>query len=203
MKAASQPYAHKGAALVIILVLLLVVSLIAVGSYESAMLESRMVASSARIHETLENAEQGLLAGELAVRRITSDEAALDLDNEDAVYPLEGRGAIDPLDTDWSRIPFKASGQDNWALLDSAITLVEDARQRGLEVTTDMYMYNASSTGLNVLLPAWAKDGGHEQTMAFLEDPAQRERMIREVRFHVPPENILALRDEFFRQTRA
>ena len=112
MKAASQPYAHKGAALVIILVLLLVVSLIAVGSYESAMLESRMVASSARIHETLENAEQGLLAGELAVRRITSDEAALDLDNEDAVYPLEGRGAIDPLDTDWSRIPFKASGQE-------------------------------------------------------------------------------------------
>lgn len=86
---------------------------------------------------------------------------------------------------------FKASGQDNWDLLDSAITLVDDARRRGLEVTTDMYMYNASSTGLNVLLPAWAKDGGHEQTMAFLEDPAQRERMIREVRFHVPPENIL------------
>ncbi|WP_088341815.1 N-acyl-D-amino-acid deacylase family protein [Robiginitalea sediminis] len=86
---------------------------------------------------------------------------------------------------------FKASGQDNWDLLDSAITLVDDARRRGLKVTTDMYMYNASSTGLNVLLPAWAKDGGHEQTMAFLEDPAQRERMIREVKFHVPPENIL------------
>ncbi|MDG1572376.1 D-aminoacylase [Robiginitalea sp. M366] len=86
---------------------------------------------------------------------------------------------------------FKASGQDNWDLLDSAITLVEDARARGLHVTTDMYMYNASSTGLNVLLPAWAKDGGHEQTMRYLEDPAARSRMIREVQFHVPPENIL------------
>jgi N-acyl-D-amino-acid deacylase len=86
---------------------------------------------------------------------------------------------------------FKASGQDNWHLLDSAIAKVEAARAEGLHITTDMYMYNASSTGLNVLLPAWAKDGGHSQTMAFLEDPAQKERMIAEVAFHVPPENIL------------
>jgi len=86
---------------------------------------------------------------------------------------------------------FKASGQANWQLLDSAIALVGDARARGLAVTTDMYMYNASSTGLNVLMPAWAKDGGHEKTMEFLADPAQRDRIIRETSFHVPPENIL------------
>lgn len=86
---------------------------------------------------------------------------------------------------------FKASGQDNWDLLDSAIALVEAARSRGLAITTDMYMYNASSTGLNVLLPSWAKDGGHESTMEYLRDPAARQRMIEEVKFHVPPENIL------------
>lgn len=86
---------------------------------------------------------------------------------------------------------FKASGQDNWDLLDSAITLIEDARARGVEVTTDMYMYNASSTGLNVLLPAWAREGGHNQTMAYISDPKKKERMIREVNFHVPPEKIL------------
>ena len=86
---------------------------------------------------------------------------------------------------------FKASGMDNWGLLDSAITLVEEARQRGLQVTTDMYMYNASSTGLNVLLPAWAKDGGHSRTMEFLRNPKDKARMIAETKFHVPPENIL------------
>lgn len=86
---------------------------------------------------------------------------------------------------------FKASGQDNWDLLDSAIALVEAARNRGLAITTDMYMYNASSTGLNVLLPSWAKAGGHESTMEYLRDPAARQRMIQEVKFHVPPENIL------------
>ncbi|MEJ2163807.1 MAG: D-aminoacylase, partial [Robiginitalea sp.] len=86
---------------------------------------------------------------------------------------------------------FKASGQDNWGLLDSAITLIEQARDRGLEITTDMYMYNASSTGLNVLFPAWAREGGHAQTMAYLEDPVKRSRMIAEAQFHVPAENIL------------
>lgn len=86
---------------------------------------------------------------------------------------------------------FKASGQANWQLLDSAIALVDDARARGLAVTTDMYMYDASSTGLNVLMPAWAKDGGHEKTMEFLADPKRREQLIAETSFHVPPENIL------------
>jgi N-acyl-D-amino-acid deacylase len=86
---------------------------------------------------------------------------------------------------------FKASGQDNWHLLDSAITLIEQARDKGLHITTDMYMYNASSTGLNVLLPAWAREGGHSQTMAYIEDPEKKARMIREAQFHVPAENIL------------
>ena len=86
---------------------------------------------------------------------------------------------------------FKASGQDNWHLLDSAIAMIDGARDRGLHITTDMYMYNASSTGLNVLFPAWAREGGHSQTMAYLEDPEKRAQMIREVQFHVPAENIL------------
>ena len=55
----------------------------------------------------------------------------------------------------------------------SAISLIEQARGDGLKVTTDMYMYNASSTGLNVLLPAWAKDGGHQATMDFIADPVR------------------------------
>ena len=86
---------------------------------------------------------------------------------------------------------FKASGDANWQLLDSAITLVETARKKGLPITTDMYMYNASSTGLNVLLPAWAKEGGHSATMKLIEQKDKREQMMKEVDFHVPPENIL------------
>ncbi len=86
---------------------------------------------------------------------------------------------------------FKASGNANWHLLDSAITLVENARKKGLPITADMYMYNASSTGLNVVLPAWAKEGGHSATMKLIENPARRKKMMAEIDFHVPPEKIL------------
>ncbi len=86
---------------------------------------------------------------------------------------------------------FKASGNANWHLLDSAIQLVEGARKKGLPITTDMYTYNASSTGLNVVLPAWAKEGGHDATMKLIEDPKQRVKMMAEIDFHVPPDKIL------------
>lgn len=86
---------------------------------------------------------------------------------------------------------FKASGNANWHLLDSAIKLVDNARKEGLPITTDMYMYNASSTGLNVVLPAWAKEGGHKKTMELIAQPAKRKQMIKEIDFHVPPEKIL------------
>ena len=86
---------------------------------------------------------------------------------------------------------FKASGNENWHLMDQAIKLIENARNEGLEITTNMYMYNASSTGLNFSLPAWAKEGGHDVTMEMIAKPELKAKMIKEITFHVPPEKIL------------
>ena len=86
---------------------------------------------------------------------------------------------------------FKASGTLNWQLMDEAINLIENAQKEGLSITTDMYMYNASSTGLNILLPEWAKEGGHDKTMELIEMPDKKQQMIDEIYFHVPPEKIL------------
>jgi N-acyl-D-amino-acid deacylase len=86
---------------------------------------------------------------------------------------------------------FKASGNSNWHLIDDAIKMIIDARNEGLPVTTDMYMYNASSTGLNVLLPEWAKEGGHDKTMELIEMRDKRLQMIEGIDFHVPAEKIL------------
>ncbi|MCD6565876.1 MAG: D-aminoacylase [Bacteroidales bacterium] len=86
---------------------------------------------------------------------------------------------------------FKASGNENWHLMDQAIKLIENARNEGLKITTDMYMYNASSTGLNFSLPAWAKEGGHDVTMEMIAKPELKAKMIKEITFHVPPEKIL------------
>ena len=54
-----------------------------------------------------------------------------------------------------------------------------------------MYMYNASSTGLNILLPEWAKEGGHDKMMELLQIKDKRQQMMDEVDFYVPPEKIL------------
>jgi N-acyl-D-amino-acid deacylase len=84
----------------------------------------------------------------------------------------------------------KVSQKQNWDKLDQVIAMIEDARNEGLPVTADMYTYNASSTGLNIDLPNWAKQGNHDERIALLRDPAIRERVIAEANM-IPPEDIL------------
>ncbi|MEJ2307891.1 MAG: hypothetical protein P8Z78_01085 [Gammaproteobacteria bacterium] len=112
MKHPPGPSSADGATLVIMMVFLLILSLIAIGGHETAMLETAMVANSARTHRVQENAEHGLMLGELAIRRITADGVPLDLASRDLVYPLEGPGSIDPLGPDWTAIPVRAEVPD-------------------------------------------------------------------------------------------
>lgn len=87
---------------------------------------------------------------------------------------------------------FKASGQQNWSKLDSAIAMIEAAQAEGLSVTTDMYNYPASSTGLKVVLPDWSKEGGYEGIMSRLDDAETRKKVLEEISFpSCPPSGIL------------
>ncbi len=85
----------------------------------------------------------------------------------------------------------KASGQDNWTKMDQAIEKIDSARKAGLEITADIYTYNASSTGLHVQLPDWSREGGVDQMIERLKDPDARQRTIDELVFNNPPESIL------------
>jgi len=75
----------------------------------------------------------------------------------------------------------KSSGQANWPRFDEAITMVEDARSQGLEITADVYTYPAGSTGLNVTIPPWVQEGGFDASLERMSDPATREQIIREM----------------------
>ena len=75
----------------------------------------------------------------------------------------------------------KSSGQANWPLFDEAISMIEDARSQGLEITADVYTYPAGSTGLNVTIPPWVQEGGFDASLARMSDPATREQIIREM----------------------
>jgi N-acyl-D-amino-acid deacylase len=85
----------------------------------------------------------------------------------------------------------KASQKTNWPKLDLAIAKIDSARTAGLEITADMYTYNASSTGLHVQLPDWAREGGIAAMLERLAVPSNKERAIAELQFRNAPETIL------------
>jgi N-acyl-D-amino-acid deacylase len=76
---------------------------------------------------------------------------------------------------------FKAAGASNWPKQAAAIERVERARDRGLRITADMYMYPASSTGLDATMPGWVQEGGHRAWVERLKDPGVRTRLRAEL----------------------
>jgi N-acyl-D-amino-acid deacylase len=84
------------------------------------------------------------------------------------------RGASCPLQVSH----LKTQGPRNWNKLDAAFARIMAARASGIDAAFDRYPYIAYQTGLTVLFPVWARDGG---TVAFLArlsapDTAQRIR---------------------------
>jgi dihydroorotase/N-acyl-D-amino-acid deacylase len=75
----------------------------------------------------------------------------------------------------------KALGPPNWGASRQSLALVEEARIRGVDVSIDQYPYTASSTGSAALYPAWAQEGGRDELVKRLENPALRERIKKEV----------------------
>lgn len=59
---------------------------------------------------------------------------------------------------------------------------IDQARNRGLQITADQYPYAASSTTLATILPGWAIAGGEAAMIERLRSPETRKRIAREVR---------------------
>ena len=75
----------------------------------------------------------------------------------------------------------KVAGQPNWHKLDALIQKIEAARAEGLAITADMYTYPAAGTGLDAAMPPWVQEGGEEEWVKRLQDPATRQRVKREM----------------------
>lgn len=61
------------------------------------------------------------------------------------------------------------------------VAMVENARAAGLDVTVDQYLYTASSTGINTMLPEWASEGTTEVVRGRLADPVTRKKIRDEI----------------------
>jgi N-acyl-D-amino-acid deacylase len=77
---------------------------------------------------------------------------------------------------------FKAAGKSNWPKMAQAIEKVNAARKAGVDVSANMYSYTAGATGLDASMPPWVQEGGVDQWVKRLQDPATRERVIKEMR---------------------
>ncbi|MCQ1530731.1 N-acyl-D-amino-acid deacylase family protein [Lutispora saccharofermentans] len=75
----------------------------------------------------------------------------------------------------------KAMGIKNWGIVKDSVKLIEEARQRGVDVTIDQYPYTASSTTLRACLPIWVHEGGIEKIIERLQEPSIRARIIEEI----------------------
>jgi hypothetical protein len=71
----------------------------------------------------------------------------------------------------------KAMGTRTWGKSVQSLALVDAARERGLDVSIDQYPYAASSTGIDVLFPAWSLAGEREVRLQRLADPGTRARI--------------------------
>ena len=75
----------------------------------------------------------------------------------------------------------KTAGRANWGKLEAALEKIRAARKTGLEVASDRYPYTASCTDLDVILPAWAAQGGRAAILARLRDPAEHAKIRAEM----------------------
>jgi N-acyl-D-aspartate/D-glutamate deacylase len=81
----------------------------------------------------------------------------------------------------------KVAGKKYWAANARLLAMLDSARGAGVKVSADMYPYEASSTSLIAMLPAWARRGAPSDVQRRLESGPIRERIIatlesREVR---------------------
>ena len=75
----------------------------------------------------------------------------------------------------------KTAYKKNWGRMPQILTRIKQARDRGLDVTADIYPYIAGSTSLSACLPPWAQEGGTDKMVTRLRDPQTRERLKKEI----------------------
>ena len=76
----------------------------------------------------------------------------------------------------------KCLGRSVWGQAQAALSLLEKARQEGIDISFDQYPYLASGTSLTgALVPGWAQAGGKETMRLRLQEPETRVKIYKEM----------------------
>ncbi len=115
--------------------------------------------------------------------------------NYGGIYSTHIRGEGDPLIDavaeaieigEKAKIPVeishhKAMGMRNWGKVQETLRMMEEARERGVEVTADVYAWTANATGLTAMLPHWVHEGGKDAMLERLRDEDTRKKIKKDM----------------------
>jgi len=80
----------------------------------------------------------------------------------------------------------KIADQQYWGRMNEVVSMIDEARRQGVDVQANVYPYTRGNNDLSSIIPPWAHEGGREQMLARLKDPAQRRRLKEDIRHGLP-----------------
>jgi dihydroorotase/N-acyl-D-amino-acid deacylase len=79
----------------------------------------------------------------------------------------------------------KVVGQPMWGSSRLTLAMVDSARAAGTDVMMDQYPYTASHSGITILIPAWAMEGGTDALLGRMNDPALADSILAGIEFNI------------------
>ncbi len=79
----------------------------------------------------------------------------------------------------------KVVGAPSWGASTTTLRMVDSARAAGTDAMVDQYPYTASYTGITILIPAWAMEGGTDAFLARVDNPATHDRIMEGIKFNI------------------
>ena len=86
-------------------------------------------------------------------------------------------------------IHLKLAENKLWGKMPEVIATLAKARADGLEVEAHVYPYRAGQNNLSSIIPPWAHEGGVNELLKRIQDPALKERLTREILNGIPGTN--------------
>jgi N-acyl-D-amino-acid deacylase len=84
------------------------------------------------------------------------------------------------------RSHYEAFGEENWDKIEVTLRMDEEARDRGVDISFDMFPYTAAMTMMVAIYPPWALDGGWPQFVKRVQDPETRKKIEYDIENLVP-----------------
>jgi len=79
----------------------------------------------------------------------------------------------------------KALGPTNWGKVREALNKIEEINKEGLEINFGQYPYDAGCTGLKVVVPAWAYEGGEKTFQERLNNENEYKKVLAGVNTNI------------------